>query len=125
MAKIKVHELAKELGINSKDIIEILTNTEYAVKAPQSNLEEEAQNIVRKKFRKTSEKIAEILKAESENEIPKTETETEEAKPKKKNVDLGIRKLGSELLIRHLSYSEPQFHHLRNGNPDMHLAGLL
>lgn len=43
----------------------------------------------------------------------------------KKNVDLGIRKLGSELLIRHLSYSQPQFHHLKNGNPDMHLAELL
>ena len=28
MAKMKVHELAKELEINSKDIIETLANTE-------------------------------------------------------------------------------------------------
>ena len=82
MAKIKVHELAKELGINSKDIIETLTNTEYAVKAPQSNMEEDAQDIVRKKFQKTSEPVAEAPKAESvKEEAPKAETAAEEAKP--------------------------------------------
>ena len=42
MAKMKVHELAKELEINSKDIIETLANTEYAVKAAQSNVEDAA-----------------------------------------------------------------------------------
>ena len=86
MAKIKVHELAKELGINSKDIIETLTNTEYAVKAAQSNVEEEAQDIVRKKFRKASEPVAEASKAEPVKEKPKAEAATEEAKPKKKNI---------------------------------------
>ena len=86
MAKIKVHELAKELGINSKDIIETLTNTEYAVKAAQSNVEEEAQEIVRKKFQKASEPVAEAPKAEPVKEEPKAEVVTEEAKPKKKNI---------------------------------------
>ena len=86
MAKIKVHELAKELGINSKDIIETLTNTEYAVKAAQSNVEEAAQDIVRKKFQKASESVAEAPKAEPVKEEPKAEAVTEEAKPKKKNI---------------------------------------
>ena len=91
MAKIKVHELAKELGINSKDIIETLTNTEYAVKAAQSNVEEEAQDIVRKKFQKAAEPVAEVpkaepVKAEPVKVEPKEEATTEEAKPKKKNI---------------------------------------
>ena len=86
MAKIKVHELAKELGINSKDIIETLTNTEYAVKAAQSNVEEAAQEIVRKKFQKASEPVAEAPKDEPVKEEPKAEVVTEEAKPKKKNI---------------------------------------
>jgi len=92
MAKIKVHELAKELGINSKDIIETLTNTEYAVKAAQSNVEEAGQDIVRKKFQKSE---AAVTKAEAapapvveatKAEEPKTEASAEESKPKKKNI---------------------------------------
>ena len=98
MAKIKVHELAKELGINSKDIIETLTNTEYAVKAAQSNVEEAGQDIVRKKFGKVAapapkaEPVQEAPKAAPaveapKAEAPKAETSAEEApKPKKKNI---------------------------------------
>ena len=99
MAKMKVHELAKELGINSKDIIETLTNTEYAVKAAQSNVEDAGQEIVRKKFGKAAapapkaEPVKEAPKAEAAPvaEAPKAEvkaeTPAEEApKPKKKNI---------------------------------------
>ena len=99
MAKMKVHELAKELGINSKDIIETLTNTEYAVKAAQSNVEDAGQEIIRKKFGKAAapapktEAVKEAPKAESATvaEAPKAEVKaessTEEApKPKKKNI---------------------------------------
>ena len=52
MAKMKVHELAKELEIKSQEIIELLTGTEYEVKAANSNLEDAAQDVVRKKFHK-------------------------------------------------------------------------
>ena len=95
MAKMKVHELAKELGINSKDIIETLTNTEYAVKAAQSNVEDAGQDIVRKKYGKAAAPVAETPKAEPAPkteavpapEAPKAETPAEEAsKPKKKNI---------------------------------------
>ncbi len=93
MAKMKVHELAKELKINSKDIIETLANTEYAVKAAQSNVEDAAQDIVRKKFQKSAPAPkAEPVKAEEPKvedpkaEAPKTEASAEEAKPKKKNI---------------------------------------
>ena len=52
MAKMRVYDLAKELGIESKQIIETLNTTEYAVKAASSNIDDPAQNIVRKKFGK-------------------------------------------------------------------------
>ena len=52
MAKMKVHELAKELEIESKSIIEFLKGTEHEVKAAQSSLEEAAQDMVRNKFAK-------------------------------------------------------------------------
>lgn len=40
MAKMRVYDLAKELGIESKQIIETLNTTEYAVKAASSNIDD-------------------------------------------------------------------------------------
>lgn len=56
MAKMRVHELAKELNIKSQDVIDTLNGTQFAVKNVQSGLEEEAQKIVRKKYTKTEVK---------------------------------------------------------------------
>lgn len=56
MAKMRVHELAKELNIKSQDVIDTLNGTQFAVKNVQSGLEEEAQQIVRKKYAKTEVK---------------------------------------------------------------------
>ncbi len=50
MAKIKVHELAKELEIKSKDVLDFLQERGVAVKAAQSSLEEDMAALVRKKF---------------------------------------------------------------------------
>ncbi len=50
MAKMKVHELAKELDIKSKDIISFLKEKGLDVKAAQSSVEEDAAAWVRKKF---------------------------------------------------------------------------
>ena len=52
MAKIKVHELAKELEIESKSIVEFLKGTEYEVKSAQSGVEDAAQEMIRKNFGK-------------------------------------------------------------------------
>ncbi|MDY2591041.1 MAG: translation initiation factor IF-2 N-terminal domain-containing protein, partial [Agathobacter sp.] len=75
MAKMRVHELAKELEIKSQDIIDTLSSTEYAVKSAQSGIEDAAQEIVRKKFSKKVEQ-------------PKEENaeKTDAVKPKKKNI---------------------------------------
>ena len=79
MAKMRVHELAKELGIESKQIIETLNTTEYAVKAASSNVDDAAQEIVRKKFGKKPETKPEV-KAEAKPEEEKTAE-----RPKKKS----------------------------------------
>lgn len=50
MSKIKVHELAKELNIKSKDIIGFLQEKGIDVKAAQSTVEGDAAELVKKKF---------------------------------------------------------------------------
>ena len=80
MAKMRVHELAKELDIESKNIVEFLRGTEHEVKSVQSGIEDAAQELVRNKFAKK----AEAPKAEAPKaEAPKAEGENKE-RPKKK-----------------------------------------
>ena len=50
MARIKVHEIAKELEKQSKEIIAFLQNKGIEVKAPQSVIEEDTADMVRKAF---------------------------------------------------------------------------
>ena len=76
MAKMRVHELAKELEIESKNIVEFLKGTSYEVKAAASSLEDEAQAMVRKEFGK---KVEAPKAEEPKKDAPKAETvKTEE-----------------------------------------------
>ena len=88
MAKMRVYDLAKELGIESKQIIETLNTTEYAVKAASSNVDDPAQEIVRKKFTKTAaaENTAKAQSKENVSESKQTENKTDapENKPAQK-----------------------------------------
>ena len=54
MAKMRVHELAKELEIKSQEIIDSLSGTEYEIKSASNNIDDAAQEIIRKKYKKTS-----------------------------------------------------------------------
>ena len=54
MAKMRVHELAKELEIKSQEIIESLSGTEYEIKSASSNIDDAAQEIIRKKYKKSA-----------------------------------------------------------------------
>lgn len=69
MAKIKVHEIAKELEKQSKEVIAFLQDKGIEVKAPQSSLEDEVADMVRKAFGKSGD---EPEKAEAAKE-PETE----------------------------------------------------
>ncbi len=74
MAKMRVHELAKELNIKSQEIVEILSTTEFAVTSASSGIEDAAQEIVRSKFKPKPQK-------------------KEEKKPEKKEAERTLRRI--------------------------------
>ncbi|MBQ7360561.1 MAG: translation initiation factor IF-2 [Lachnospiraceae bacterium] len=93
MAKIKVHELAKELDKQSKDVLAFLQEKGVDAKAAQSSIEDGDADMVRKHFGASSAK-AEAPKAEAPKaEAPKVEEPKAEVKeapkaeaPKKKKI---------------------------------------
>ena len=77
MAKIKVHELAKELDKQSKEVIAFLQSKGIEAKVAQSSVEQEAADLVRREF---GSKAA-AAKAEAITESPRPETVKEAPKP--------------------------------------------
>ena len=71
MAKMRVHELAKELNIKSQDIIELLSTTDYAVKSASSGIEDAAQAVVRNKFSKKEDTKVDKKDVNENNNIKK------------------------------------------------------
>ena len=83
MAKMRVHELAKELEIKSQEIIESLSGTEYEIKSASSNIDDAAQEIIRKKYKKSASKAEEKPAAEKA-EKPAAPKAEEKARPEEK-----------------------------------------
>jgi translation initiation factor IF-2 len=100
MAKVRIHVLAKELEIQSKDVIKYLTEKNIEVKSASSSIDEEVAHAVRAKYakEKTSPKEEIIVPKDEKQEI-KTED-----RPKKKssitavfhpqNSKMGIKRQG-------------------------------
>ena len=65
MAKMRVHELAKELNIKSQDILDKLKNTKFDGKSASSNMEDEAQALIRGAFAKETKPAADTKKPEA------------------------------------------------------------
>ena len=101
MAKIKVHELKKELGIESKDIIAVLEQNGITGKKPQSALDAEEEAVVRKVFAKEAKaeeatpvavkkeepKQEAVKKEEKRSEQPKKSAEKQQAAPKQETAE--------------------------------------
>ncbi len=91
MAKIKVHEIAKELDKQSKEIIAFLQGKGIEVKAAQSSMEEDVANMVRKAFA-GAKSTARAVSAKKEEAKPRggaedkmeTKAETKSRKPQEK-----------------------------------------
>ena len=101
MAKMKVHELAKELGIQSKDVIAFLQEKGVEVKAAASNVEEEHVLLVKKQF---GAKVEEPKKAEAPKaEAPKAEAPAKEEPkkdaPKRPEGEMPKKKKKSNIII--------------------------
>ncbi len=56
MAKMKIKELADEIGVNSKDVIQFLNENGFEAKSSTKGIEDEQINLVRSKFAKKEEK---------------------------------------------------------------------
>ena len=101
MAKMKVHELAKELQKQSKEILAFLQEQGIEAKAPQSTLEEDTVALVRKSFGadtgKTDEKKAAPVKEENAKAqtAPARDQGTEEAPKQKKKIIIVSNNNGS------------------------------
>ena len=80
MAKMKVHELAKELDKQSKELIAFLQDKGYEVKVAQSSIEDDAIALVREHFgdKAKKEKAPKAEKTETDKE-PKTASKSESA----------------------------------------------
>ena len=87
MAKMKVHELAKELGMQSKEVVAFLQDKGYEVKAAQSSIEDGAIALVRGQF---GQKAKEEIKEEPVKE--KTEVKVSEEKKAATATSSGTRR---------------------------------
>ena len=91
MAKIKVHELAKELDKQSKDILSFLQEKGIEAKVAQSSIDEEAAQMVRKAFGKSASKAEASEKKEASDAKGAAKKETP-AKQKQVKEEVGKEK---------------------------------
>ncbi|MEY8427042.1 translation initiation factor IF-2 [Lachnospiraceae bacterium 46-15] len=88
MSKIRVHELAKELGKQNKDILNFLAEKGIEVKSHMSSIENEQIELVKKKFGK-AEKEEEAVKPEAPASAPKKKNITQVFHPQNSRTGIG------------------------------------
>ena len=92
MSKLRVHELARELGRQSKEVIEFLKSKGIDVKSHMSMVDEPAISIVKDRFKKNNnrgkEHIAKLDTPKTEEKVvtAKSEGDKTETPKKKKNI---------------------------------------
>ena len=68
MSKVKVYELAKEIGVDNTSLMQFLKDNNIAVKSHMSNLDDDAIAKVQSDFKKPVMKAAPQHKASAEEE---------------------------------------------------------
>ena len=100
MSKLRVHELARELGRQNKEVIEFLKSKGIDVKSHMSMVDEPAISIVRDRFKKNNnrgkEHIAKLDTPKTEEKVVTAKSEGEKADTQKKKK----RKARTHLLIQ-------------------------
>ena len=96
MTKLRVHELAKELGMDNKELLDILAKKKVEVKSHMSTLEEQVTDTIR----------SEYAKKKTEN--------TEDGAPKKKTIVQVFRPQNSK--SGKMQNGNRQGQRLQNGN---------
>ncbi len=87
MAKVRVHELAKELDIQSKDIIKFLEEKNITGKVANSSIEDDVISMVKEKFSGKTEKAEKADKPVKEEKTEKEASNEQKSgeRPKKKS----------------------------------------
>ena len=105
MAKVRIHELAKEIGVSSKDILSWLKEQNIEAQTHMSAMEDEVVEKVKKAFGKSEVPKAEAVPAPEAGEktaekkvVEKAEekAETKAEAPKKKNISMVFNMKNSE-----------------------------
>ncbi len=96
MAKVKVHELAKELNIQSKEILHYLSEQNIEVKSHMSSIEDDVISVVKKKFAKGAQAPAEEKKAQTAEKKPEKEQSEKEPKAKEQGAKEPAKDTGSD-----------------------------
>ncbi|RUM43719.1 MAG: translation initiation factor IF-2 [Desulfurobacterium sp.] len=86
MAKVRVHQLAKELGMSSKELIEKLKELEIPVKSPSSSLDERQVMLVKEFLEPVEVPVKEVIPEESKEE------KKEERKEKVETLQVEVQK---------------------------------
>ena len=95
MSKLRVHELARELGRQNREVIEFLKSKGVDVRSHMSMVDEPAISIVRDRFKKNNnrgkEHIAKLETPKTEEKVvtAKSEGDKTETPKKKKNIIRG------------------------------------
>ena len=97
MGKMKVHELAKELGMQSKELVDKLIKLKYDIKSHLSTLEDEEVEKIRKQLKGDNIKVSDS-KTQKENVKKEKNPEKEKhgpaksPKPKRRKKDVRLRR---------------------------------
>ena len=116
MTKMRVHELAKELGIDNKELIEILQKKNVEVKNHMSSLEDSVAEEIRREHsgKKTAKQEPEKA-GEAHADSAKAESSDAKEAPKKKNLAFVIRPQNSRDSRRIQGSRPAQQHAARQG----------
>ena len=97
---MKISELAKDLNITSKEVIQFLQDKGYDYKSPQKNLVEEEENLVRKGLNAGSAKT-EKAEAKADKKEEAKPDKKEETKPdKKEEKEAPVKEEGKETVTK-------------------------
>ena len=114
MTKMRVHELAKELGIENKQLVERLQKKNCEVKNHMSTVEDAVADEIRKEV--ASERSADKPEEKKQEQAAETGEAKETAAPKKKNLAFVIRPQNSKNSSR-IQGSRPQQRQARPARP--------
>ena len=118
MTKMRVHELAKELGMDNKELVDILQKKNVEIKNHMSTIEDNVADEIRREVSQKGEKKAPVTENKGEDHAAGQAEAKEAAVPKKKNLAFVIRPQNSRNSSR-IQGNRPAQRQARPGQTDL------